>query len=218
MIAGDAAVLDELCSDELIYTHSKGDHDDKRSYLHKVGSRYFTYLEITHPADRILVVDSAALVTGRMTARVSVGPAKSSTSTIAISRSGCASTAPGSSSLTSQPRSSTPDIHRALACGSDGATLPCLVAPRATRRWRGARRVGEAFGGPLARTVELLERALTPMPRSSASTRSPLDWNKGLPAVPHWQPAFRGVCPHRARQPTTFLRHECAYDARATPA
>jgi hypothetical protein len=66
MIAGDAAVLDELCSDDLIYTHSKGDHDDKRSYLHKVGSRYFTYLEITHPADRILVVDSAALVTGRM--------------------------------------------------------------------------------------------------------------------------------------------------------
>src|ERR1700686_5195435 len=72
MIAGDAAVLDELCSDDLIFTHSKGDHDDKRNYLHKVGSRYFTYLEITHPADRILVVDSAALVTGRMTARVSV--------------------------------------------------------------------------------------------------------------------------------------------------
>ena len=88
MIAGDAAVLDELCSDDLIYTHSKGDHDDKRSYLHKVGSRYFTYLEITHLADRILVVDSAALVTGRMTARVSVA-GTSSTSTIAISRSGC---------------------------------------------------------------------------------------------------------------------------------
>jgi hypothetical protein len=66
------AVLDELCSDDLIYTHSKADYDDKRSYLHKVGTRYFTYLEITHPADRILVVDGAALVTGRMTAKVSV--------------------------------------------------------------------------------------------------------------------------------------------------
>jgi hypothetical protein len=64
------AVLDELCSDDLIYTHSKADYDDKRSYLHKVGSRYFIYLEITHPADRILVVDSAALVTERMTAKV----------------------------------------------------------------------------------------------------------------------------------------------------
>jgi hypothetical protein len=65
MLAGDAAVLEELCSDDLIYTH-------KRSYLHKVGTRYFTYLEITHPADRILVVDGAALVSGRMTAKVSV--------------------------------------------------------------------------------------------------------------------------------------------------
>ena len=36
MIAGDTAVLDELCSDDLIYTHSKADYDDKRSYLHKV--------------------------------------------------------------------------------------------------------------------------------------------------------------------------------------
>jgi hypothetical protein len=72
MLAGDTAVLDELCSDNLIYTHSKADYDDKRSYLHKVATRYFTYLEITHPADRILVVDGAALVTGRMTAKVAV--------------------------------------------------------------------------------------------------------------------------------------------------
>jgi hypothetical protein len=72
MLAGDMAVLDELCLDDLIYIHSKADSDDKRSYLHKVGTRYFTYLEITHPADRILVVDGAALVTGRMTAKVSV--------------------------------------------------------------------------------------------------------------------------------------------------
>jgi len=71
MLAGDADELDKLCSDDLIYTHSKADNDDKRSYLHKVGTHYFTYLEITHPADRILVVDGAALVTGRMTAKVS---------------------------------------------------------------------------------------------------------------------------------------------------
>jgi hypothetical protein len=32
--------------------------DDKQSYLHKVGTRYFTYLEITHPADRILVLEA----------------------------------------------------------------------------------------------------------------------------------------------------------------
>ena len=28
------------CSDDLIYTHSKADYDDKRSCLHKVGTRY----------------------------------------------------------------------------------------------------------------------------------------------------------------------------------
>jgi hypothetical protein len=72
MLAGDAAALEELCSDDLIYTHSKGDHDDKTSYLHKVASRHFTYLEITRSADRILVLDGAALITGRMAAKVSV--------------------------------------------------------------------------------------------------------------------------------------------------
>jgi predicted nucleic acid-binding OB-fold protein len=70
-MSGDAAVLDDLCSGDLIYTHSKADYD-KRCYLHKVGTRHFTYLEITHPADRILVVDGAALVTGTMTAKVLV--------------------------------------------------------------------------------------------------------------------------------------------------
>src|SRR6478735_2780783 len=72
MIAGDVAALNDLCSDDLIYTHSKADYDDKQSYLRKVGTRYFTYLEITHPTDRILVVNGAALVTGRMTAKVLV--------------------------------------------------------------------------------------------------------------------------------------------------
>src|SRR5208283_2758279 len=59
MLEGDTAILDALCSGDPIYTHSKGDHDDKQSYLQKVGSRHFTYLEITHPADRILIVNDA---------------------------------------------------------------------------------------------------------------------------------------------------------------
>ncbi len=72
MLDADVDGLNALCSDDLIYTHSKGDHDDKRSYLDKVGSGHFNYLAITHPADRILVVNGAALVTGRMTANVAV--------------------------------------------------------------------------------------------------------------------------------------------------
>ena len=43
MLPGDAAVLEDLCSGDLIYTHSKADYD-KRSYMHKVGTRHFTYL------------------------------------------------------------------------------------------------------------------------------------------------------------------------------
>ena len=48
-------------------------HADEIQYAHFVNAKtYFTYLEITHPADRILVVEGAALVTGRMTAKVLV--------------------------------------------------------------------------------------------------------------------------------------------------
>ncbi|MDH7798313.1 MULTISPECIES: nuclear transport factor 2 family protein [unclassified Beijerinckia] len=72
MLAGDADTLAELCSSNLIYTHSQGDRDDRESYLSKVIGGFFVYREIAHPADRILVCGDAALVTGRMTARVSV--------------------------------------------------------------------------------------------------------------------------------------------------
>jgi ketosteroid isomerase-like protein len=54
MIDGDTAVLDELCSDDLIYTHSKGDHDDKRSYIHKVGSRYFDRPPLSGPGGMLV--------------------------------------------------------------------------------------------------------------------------------------------------------------------
>lgn len=72
MLDGDVPVLREICSDDLSYTHSLGDRDDKESYLAKVASGVFTYHEIAHPADRILVLNGAALVTGRMSARVTV--------------------------------------------------------------------------------------------------------------------------------------------------
>ena len=106
MIAGDVAVLNDLCSDDLTYTHSKADYDDKQSYLHKVGTRYFTYLEITHLADRILVVNDAALVTGRMTAKVLVAG-----TTVQVDNRYLAvwvrERVPGNLLLTSQHRSST---------------------------------------------------------------------------------------------------------------
>lgn len=87
MLDGDVAVLGELCSERLIYTHSRGDNDDKQSYLYKIASGVFDYLEISHPADRIIILEGAVLITGRMTARIAVA-GKSEVSTIVISRYG----------------------------------------------------------------------------------------------------------------------------------
>lgn len=72
MLAGDVAALDELCSERLSYTHSRGERDSKRSYLDKVSAGIFHYHEIAHPADAVVVLDGAVLLTGRMTARVTV--------------------------------------------------------------------------------------------------------------------------------------------------
>lgn len=75
MLSGDVAQLSELCSARLSYTHSRGERDDKKSYLEKVAAGFFVYHEIAHPADNVILAGDAALVTGRMTARVSVSGA-----------------------------------------------------------------------------------------------------------------------------------------------
>jgi ketosteroid isomerase-like protein len=72
MLAGDVETLRKLCSVELAYTHSSGERDDKESYLAKIASGFFTYHEIIRSVDRILMLDEAALVMGRMTARGTV--------------------------------------------------------------------------------------------------------------------------------------------------
>jgi hypothetical protein len=66
MVAGDLHRLDALLSDELVYTHSNGAHDTKRSYLDKVRDRTFVYDAIEHPEDQILVRDGLAVVIGKM--------------------------------------------------------------------------------------------------------------------------------------------------------
>jgi Domain of unknown function (DUF4440) len=70
MLAGDIAVLDELLSDRLAYTHSTGGRDTKASYLEKVRNGTFVYDSIEHPVDTILAGEDYALVVGQMVARV----------------------------------------------------------------------------------------------------------------------------------------------------
>lgn len=69
---GDVATLDELCADELSYTHSSGSRDTKAEFLEKVGSGHFVYLRIDHPVDRVQVYGDTALVIGRMGADLEV--------------------------------------------------------------------------------------------------------------------------------------------------
>lgn len=70
MLAADVAALRDLSSDRLAYTHSNGDRDDRQSYLDKVASRHFHYLEIERPEEIISVLGDTAIVVGRMVARV----------------------------------------------------------------------------------------------------------------------------------------------------
>lgn len=76
MLAGDADRLAEVCSADLVYSHSLGDRDDRATYLEKVRAGHIVYHDVAHPIDRIRVLKGAALVTGRMTARVTVAGAE----------------------------------------------------------------------------------------------------------------------------------------------
>ena len=51
MLAGDVAMLDELCSDDLIYTQSNADSTTSGAIC-TTSAPATSYLEITHPADR----------------------------------------------------------------------------------------------------------------------------------------------------------------------
>jgi len=66
----DIATLDALLSDRLLYTHSNASVDTKESYLDKVKSKYFDYLEIDSIEDSIVAAGDVVFVFGRMTGRV----------------------------------------------------------------------------------------------------------------------------------------------------
>lgn len=75
MLASDVATLEDLLDDDLVYTHSFGEGDDKAGYLKKVANRFFVYHEIHHSSDRIIVRESLAVVAGTMRAKATVGTA-----------------------------------------------------------------------------------------------------------------------------------------------
>jgi hypothetical protein len=73
MLGADVATLSDILSDDLIYSHSRGDRDNKTEYIRKVKEGVFRYIEITHLIDRIAIFGDSALLWERMMASVAVG-------------------------------------------------------------------------------------------------------------------------------------------------
>ena len=84
MTDADLAALDELCAEELSYTHSNGVRDTKAEYLEKVRSGYYVYHRIDHPVERVEVVGDVAVVVGRMTADLDSGGVRKSIDCLAL--------------------------------------------------------------------------------------------------------------------------------------
>lgn len=66
MLAGDTGALARLLADDLAYTHSNGQTDDKRAYLEALEQGDIRYLGCFREDARCLRVDEHALVRGVM--------------------------------------------------------------------------------------------------------------------------------------------------------
>ncbi|HEY9532563.1 MAG TPA: nuclear transport factor 2 family protein [Burkholderiales bacterium] len=66
MCEADAATLDKLLADTLVYTHSYGGADSKASYLEGVRSKKWLYRKIDRPKENIQVHGECAVVTGQV--------------------------------------------------------------------------------------------------------------------------------------------------------
>ncbi len=70
MLAADAATLEELLHDELLYMHSTGGADTKASYLAGLRDRVFAYKKITRDDQTVRVHGDIGMVFNHMQADV----------------------------------------------------------------------------------------------------------------------------------------------------
>jgi ketosteroid isomerase-like protein len=66
MCESDAATLEQLLGDSLVYTHSYGGADSKASYLDGVRSKKWVYRKIERPIEDIQLHGDCAVVTGQV--------------------------------------------------------------------------------------------------------------------------------------------------------
>jgi ketosteroid isomerase-like protein len=66
MIEADAAALESLLADSMVYTHSSATTDGKASYIAGVKSKKWQYRQIDRPIEDIQVHGDTAVVTGQV--------------------------------------------------------------------------------------------------------------------------------------------------------
>jgi ketosteroid isomerase-like protein len=66
MVDADAATLDKLLGDSLVYTHSYGGSDGKASYLDGIRGKKWQYKKIERPVENIQLHGDCAIVTGKV--------------------------------------------------------------------------------------------------------------------------------------------------------
>ena len=66
MCEADAATLNELLADSLVYTHSYGGADSKASYLDGIRSKKWIYQAVERPIEDIQLHGDCAVVTGQV--------------------------------------------------------------------------------------------------------------------------------------------------------
>jgi len=66
MIEADAATLDTLLADSLVYTHSYGGSDSKAAYLDGIRAKKWVYRKIERPKEAFQVHGDCVVVTGQV--------------------------------------------------------------------------------------------------------------------------------------------------------
>jgi ketosteroid isomerase-like protein len=72
----DIPTLEQLFADELSYTHSNGHVDTKESFIKAIANKVFDYRAEQRTDTAVTVIDSTALVTGRVAIDVVAGGAE----------------------------------------------------------------------------------------------------------------------------------------------
>jgi ketosteroid isomerase-like protein len=72
MIDADVGALEALLADDLIWTHSSGKTDDKRSFIERIGSKAVSYLELEVRDDAVSSHGGIMVHHGVLEGRVSV--------------------------------------------------------------------------------------------------------------------------------------------------